>query len=83
MVADARCCECGGVVRPNGTTAGEPACRCNPPSIGEVIAAQAYPDSMLLRRADLTLTLRFKDAIALLAFYDRLVAEDPNAKNCR
>ena len=30
MVADARCWTCGGVKIPNGTTKGEPSCKCAP-----------------------------------------------------
>lgn len=52
-----------------------------PRPIGQVISDQGFPDSMVLRRSELTLTLHFKDAIALCAFYDRMVAEDPNAQN--
>lgn len=63
MVADARCPSCGGVKRPNGTTRGEPWCRCAPPPAP---ADRDYPRGGEVRVSFTRLELRLAGFVGML-----------------
>lgn len=79
MVADARCSECGGVKIPNGTTAGEPPCRCSVTTSHELMRAAIRDHGIARDEVAILMATTPPRVTSKLAgeLYDKLMAGEP------